>query len=611
MGLCLAAELAGLGVRVLVVEVRESVEVRPKATVLHARSVQCLVRRGYGGDVVPVEYGAPPVGVRVGVGVGEGGCGEGVLRGRMPVAGGVAAGSSAGVRDGVLPGGGVPGGGVVAGRVSVGGVDSVCAGGGPAVGVRAFGVAGVSAVAGSVGGGVSSVFHFAGLGGLVISAPVGEPVPVVRCVQAELEAGFERLARVAGARVVRGVSVEGLVVEGDCVRVVGRGGSGVVSWRAGFVVGADGARSVVRELAGFGCRSCPATVRALMGWVRPGRVGDLVAGWHRTRRGWVVVKDAGDGGVHVRTLNCAGGEAEGVRGRPVGLEELRREVSWIAGRDVAMGEGRWLSRFSDFSRVARTFRRGRVLLAGDAAHVHFPVGGQGLSTGLLDAVNLGWKLALCVRGGAGEELLDSYDVERRPAAQRVVDNTRAQLALMRPGAELDPLRDLFGALMRGGGAGGLGEMVSAQDTVLPVAEGSCSPWEGRFLRNVVLRTGRGVMDVIGLLRGGAGPVLLLAGEGGGGFAEQVRGWPGVVRVVRVASVPGVDCDALLVRPDGYIAWAADGGRGLDVALTALLGPGRGAATPPPPRARAATPVAGLAAGPVGSRWSPGTAPAVR
>lgn len=513
VGLCLAAELAGAGVRVLVVEVRESVEVRPKATVLHARSVQCLVRRGYGGDVVPVEWGAPVAGV-----------------------------SAAGVSAGW-------------GGALVGGVSGV---------------------------GVSSVFHFGGLGGLVISAPVGEPVPVVRCVQAELEVGFERRARLAGVRVVRGVVVEGLEVEGDCVRVVGRGPWGVVSWRAGFVVGADGARGVVRELAGFGCRSWPASARALMGWVRPSRVGELVAGWHRTRRGWVVVKEAGDGGVHVRTLNCGGGEVEGVRGRPVSLGELRGEVSWIVGRDVVLGEGRWLSRFSDFSRVAGSFRRGRVLLAGDAAHVHFPVGGQGLSTGLLDAVNLGWKLALCVRGVAGEELLDSYDVERRAAALRVVESTRAQLALMRPGAELDPLRDLFGSLMREGGAGGLGQMVSAQDTVLPVAEGSVSGCEGRFLRNVVLRAGRGVTDVVGVLRGGAGPVLLLAGESGGCFVDQVRGWSRVVRVVRVASIPGVDCEALLVRPDGYIAWAADGGRGLDVALRAMLGPGvcGGPAGPP-------------------------------
>ncbi|WP_323180764.1 FAD-dependent monooxygenase [Streptomyces sp. NBC_00638] len=660
VGLCLAAELAGLGVGVLVVEVRESVEVRPKATVLHARSVQCLVRRGYGGDVVPVEWGTPAAGMPAdGASVGWM-SGAGASAGRLPVAGvpvggvagagrlagvGAVAASGVGVTSAGVPAGvgaAASGVGVASAGVSSGGVSASVGASAPAsVGVGALAGASVgvgASVETGVGCGVSSVFHFGGLGGLVISAPVGEPVPVVRCVQAELEVGFERRARLAGARVVRGVSVTDVVVEGDGVRVVGCGPLGWVSWRASFVVGADGGRGVVRELGGFGCRSWPASVRALMGWVRPVRVGDLVEGWHRTRRGWVVVKGAGDGGVHVRTLNCSGGEAEGVRGRPVSLGKLGREVSWIVGRDVVLGEGRWLSRFSDFSRVAGSFRRGRVLLAGDAAHVHFPVGGQGLSTGLLDAVNLGWKLALCVRGGAGEGLLDSYDVERRAAALRVVDNTRAQLALMRPGAELDPLRELVGGLMRDGGAGGLGEMVSAQDTVLPVAEGSSSPCEGRFLRNGVLRTGRGVTDVIGLLRGGAGPVLLLAGKAGkegAGFAEQVGGWSGVVRVVRVASVPGVDCEALLVRPDGYIAWASDGGRGLDAALTALLGPGRAATVPPPaagPAAgqaagpvagqaagpvagQAAGPVAGQAAGPVagpvGSRWSSGTVPAVR
>ncbi|MET9904918.1 FAD-dependent monooxygenase [Streptomyces sp. NPDC006446] len=531
VGLCLAAELAGSGVRVLVVEAREAVSLRPKATTLHARSVQCLVRRGYGGDVVPTEWGTSAP--------------------KPPAAGALAGGKSAG--------------GVLAGRI-------------PAPETKAVGAAGRcqggrgagGAAADGPGSGRSSVFHFAGLGGLVISAPSGEPAPVVKCVQAELEAGFERRALAAGARVVRGVSVTGLEVEGDSVRVVGRGPSGCVSWRAGFVVGADGARSVVRELAGFGCRTWPASARALMGWVRFGRVGELGEGWHRTPHGWIVVKDAGDGGAHVRTLNCGGGEVDGARHRPVSLEELRKEVSWIAGRDVAMSEGRWLSRFSDFSRLARSFRKGRVLLAGDAAHVHFPIGGQGLSTGLLDAVNLGWKLASCVRGRAGESLLDSYDMERRPAAQRVVDNTRAQLALMRPGVELDPLRDLFGGLMCRGGVGGLGEMISAQDTVLPVAEVSSSAWEGRFLRNIALRTGRGVTDVIGLLQGG-GPVLLLTGEAGARFAGTARPWAQAVRVVRVDSVPRVDCGALLVRPDGYVAWASDSGTGLDVALATLLG----------------------------------------
>jgi hypothetical protein len=235
-------------------------------------------------------------------------------------------------------------------------------------------------------------------------------------------------------------------------------------------------------------------------------------------------------------------------------------------------DARWLSRFSDFSRLVVSYRRGRILLAGDAAHVHFPIGGQGLGTGVLDAVNLGWKLALTVRGRAGAGLLDSYDRERRPAAQRVIDNTRAQLALMRPGPELDPLRALFGELLAGGGESGvLASMVSAQDTVLPARGADCSPWEGTFLPNVVLRTREGLADVIGLLREGSA-LLLLFGDGGGnrGYAEQARGWAGLVRVVHAEPVPQLACDALLVRPDGYIAWAS-GAEGPAAALTAYFG----------------------------------------
>jgi hypothetical protein len=209
--------------------------------------------------------------------------------------------------------------------------------------------------------------------------------------------------------------------------------------------------------------------------------------------------------------------------------------------------------------------------------VHFPIGGQGLSAGLLDALDLGWKLAFTLAGTAGGGLLDTYGAERRPAAQRVIDQTRAQLALMRPDPGLDPLRELFGELMVRGGSEGsvLASMVSGQDTVLPARGGGCSPWEGRFVPNVVLDTGEGRTDVVGLLGAGR-PLLLLFGEGAGRFACRVRPWAGVVRVVRAAAVAEVDCEALLVRPDGYAGWAAGGGE-LEDALRAYFGPGDAAA----------------------------------
>ncbi|MFF3616659.1 FAD-dependent monooxygenase [Streptomyces sp. NPDC002580] len=481
VGMLLACELAGRGVRTVVVESRTGVSRCPRATVLHARAVQSLARCGHLAGLV---------------GGGEGGVG-------------------------------VPAGGA---------------------------------------------FHFAGIPGLVISAPAAEPQPVLKCSQEELERHFERRARAAGARILRGHRVTEVGQGPGGVRVVARGPGGVVVCRGGYLVGADGARSLVRRQAGFVSRDCPATVSAMAGEVGVEEGAGLEEGWRRTERGWVVARHVGGGRVRLRTLNCQGAHAR--RDLPLLLEELRREVGWITGGDVVMRDPRWLSRFSDFSRLAASFRKGRILLAGDAAHVHFPVGGQGLSTGVLDAVNLGWKLALAVRGRAGAGLLDTYDQERRPAAQRVIDNTRAQLALMRPGPELDPLRALFGELLaKGGESGVLASMVSAQDTVLPARGTVSSAWEGTFLHNAVLRTREGLTDVIGLLRGGS-LLLLLFGEAGGGYAQQVRGWDGLVRVVHAEPVPQLACDALLVRPDGYIAWASGAG-GPAAALRACLGRGAG------------------------------------
>lgn len=482
VGMVLACELAGYGVVTVVVEAGSAVSRRPKATTLHARTVQCLVRRGY--------------------------------------------------------------------------LDGLSHSGGGA-------------------GQATSPFHFAGIPGLGISAPAAEPEPVLKRAQEELEHHFEERARAAGALILRGHRVTGVRQDPDGVRLTADGPDGPVTCTAEYLVGADGARSTVREQAGFASRTYPATVSALAGDVLLEEPGALEEGWRRTPRGWIVAKSLPGGGTRLRTLNCAGAHSE--RHRPPTLQELRDEVSRIVGRDVPMRAPKWLSRFSDFSRLALSYREGRILLAGDAAHVHFPIGGQGLSTGLLDAVDLGWKLALTVRGRAGEGLLDSYDRERRPAAQRVIDNTRAQLALMRPAPELDPLRALFSELLGGERESGvLASMVSAQDTVLPTRAADASPWEGRFLHNVGLTTRQGRTDVIDLLLPGR-PLLLLQGAAGDGvYAEQARGWAGLLRVVRAEPAPELPCEALLVRPDGYIAWAAGGGA-LDAALTAYFGAGGGAA----------------------------------
>ncbi|MGW0393809.1 FAD-dependent monooxygenase [Streptomyces sp. NPDC003042] len=402
-------------------------------------------------------------------------------------------------------------------------------------------------------------FHFAGIPGLVITAPETEPEPILKYPQAELERLFEARARAAGARVLRGHRVTGIGEERDGVRLRVEGPDGPTTYFVEYVVGADGARSTVREQVGIGSDVGQATVSALTGHVTLGDAAAWEPGWRRTPRGWIISKHTPGGGTHIRTLNCASAHED--RQRTPSLEEFRREVSRIAGHDVAMGEPRWISRFSDFTQLARTFRTGRTFLVGDAAHVHFPIGGQGLSTGVLDALNLSWKLALAVRGEAGEGLLDTYDLERRPAAQRVVDNTRAQLALMRPGREVDALRRVFGGLLA---ADHLKDAISAQDTLYPTYTSRPSPWEGRFLSNARLTTRDGETDVIRLLRDGR-PLLLLFGEKAGGYLEEARPWSGTLNAALATQTPGMPYEALLVRPDGYIAWGP-GGAGLADAL---------------------------------------------
>ncbi|WP_030713981.1 FAD-dependent monooxygenase [Streptomyces sp. NRRL S-237] len=408
-----------------------------------------------------------------------------------------------------------------------------------------------------VGRGLAEGFHFAGAPGLVITAPASEPRPVLGRSQAELERDFERRARERGVDVLRGHRVTDIVQGPDAVHVTALGPDGERRFTAEYVVGADGARSTVRERLGFTADTHPATVSALLGLVRLTDPDTVPYGWHRTPRGWTIAGVSPYGHSRLITMDFRGPHPD--RHAPLTLDELRREGERIVGHRMPMTDARFLSRFSDFSRLVRNFRQGRVLLAGDAAHIHFPVGGQGLNLGLQDALNLSWKLAHTLAGTAGKDLLDTYDTERRPAGQRVIDNTRAQVALMRPDPGLDPLRDLVAELLEIDAANThVGHMISAQETVYPARTGRGSRGEGRFLPNLPLTTAAGPTDLIRLLLPGR-PLLLLLGEAGRAHAEQGAAWAHVVRTVSATPARPLPWDAVLVRPDGYIAWAPDGG----------------------------------------------------
>ena len=398
-------------------------------------------------------------------------------------------------------------------------------------------------------------FHFAGMPGLKIGAPRGEPKSVLKIPQAELERLIEKRALECGATVLRSHRVTGVVQHADRVAVLAEGPEGTVELTADYLVGADGSRSTVRQQIGFTAEVHPATVSALMGRVRFTDRGSVPPGWTRTARGWVVCTMSADGEGLVRTARFDGPCQD--RRALVTLSELSSEVAFILGRDVPLVEPSSLSRFSDFTRLVHRFSDGRVFLAGDAAHVQFPVGGQGLSTGLQDAFNLGWKIAYVVRGIMGEHLLSTYHDERWPAARSVVDNTRAQLALMRPGRELDPLRELFASLLSLEGVNEyIGSLISAQETVYPAPSSAASPWVGRFFPNQRIETPQGTVDIAEMQHDGRA-VLLLSSGAGTRYEAEARGRENALRVVRANGETALPHDALLIRPDGYVAWTAD------------------------------------------------------
>jgi 3-(3-hydroxy-phenyl)propionate hydroxylase len=273
-------------------------------------------------------------------------------------------------------------------------------------------------------------------------------------------------------------------------------------------------------------------------------------------------------------------EADATSSGEPGLSDLSRALVTAYGTDFGVHSPRWISRFTDATRQAESYREGRVLLAGDAAHVHSPVGGQGLNSGVQDAMNLGWKLARVVHGTAPDGLLDTYHAERHPVGARVLKGTMAMVALMRSDARNDALRET------------IAEVVSLREPSTVLAGrfsgldiqydlGKGHPLLGRRMPDLDIVTDGGAIRVYELLHD-AGAVLLDLGEAGGRL--DAAGWDDRVRVVAAAhegawelpvlgEVPSPT--AVLIRPDGYVAWVGDGtDAGLAEALTAWLGPRR-------------------------------------
>ena len=352
--------------------------------------------------------------------------------------------------------------------------------------------------------------------------------------------------------------------------------------RAEYLVGCDGGRSLIRKAAGIEFPGWDPTTSNLIAEVEiaeepPTGIHRNAFGVHsfgrreyKIRDGKVVYMDGGPVGVMV-TEQHVGSTTEPT------LRDLSETLIAVCGTDYGIHSPTWISRFTDMTRQAAAYRDRRVLLAGDAAHVHAPDGGQGLNTGVQDAVNLGWKLAQVVKGTSPESLLDTYHAERHPVAARVLRTTMASVALRRPDERTKALRDTMAELL------GMDEprrrfaaMMSGLDIHYDLGEGH--PLLGRRMPDLDLITDNGPLRVFALLHD-ARPVLLNLGEPGG---FDIAPWADRVQLIdakydRVWELPALGAvaapTAVLIRPDGHVAWVGDRQPvGLPDALTTWFGP---------------------------------------
>ncbi|WP_369356268.1 FAD-dependent monooxygenase [Streptomyces sp. cg2] len=358
---------------------------------------------------------------------------------------------------------------------------------------------------------------------------------------------LERLlaARAAelGVALRRGVSLTGLDADDQGVHVHTSEGS----LRAGWLVGCDGGRSTVRRLAGFPFPGTAPEITGHQAIVEMTGADALGAGWTWTDTGTYV---HGPMTGRILTVEFDGPPAD--RDAPITAEELQTSLRRVSGvPDVTITKVHTATRFTDNARQVPDYRRGRVLLAGDAAHVHSPFGGQGLNLGIGDAMNLGWKLAATVHGRAPEGLLDTYTAERHPIGAWVLEWTRAQVALMRPESHAQALREV------------IAELSGTTDATTFFVKKISGVWQRYDLPGSHPLTGRSAPDLelsdghrlADHLHDGRGLLLDLADDPA--LRERAAGHQDRVRVLTVACPDRPDLAGLLVRPDGCTAWAAE------------------------------------------------------
>jgi 3-(3-hydroxy-phenyl)propionate hydroxylase len=377
-----------------------------------------------------------------------------------------------------------------------------------------------------------------------------------------------------GVPVLRGRELSGFAQDEAGVDVELEGGDAI---RAQYLVGCDGGRSVVRKAAGIEFPGWEPTVSHLLAEARLAKTPEEW-GIHRNEHGISALSPPNDDGVAgVMVTEREVGTAEPT------LEDLSEELVAAYGTDFGIHSPTWLTRFTDATRQAATYRAGRVLLAGDAAHIHYPASGQGLGIGVQDAVNLGWKLAQVVNGTSSPALLDTYEAERHPVAAAALQSTMAQTALMRSDPRVEALRGVVADLLGTDEARRrYGAMLAGLDIHYDRGEGH--PLLGRRLPDLELATADGPRRLYCWLHE-ARPLLLDLGAAGG-LAESLAPWADRVQLVEATYDgpwelpvlgPVTAPAAVFVRPDGYVGWVAEqaGIAGLEDALAAWCGPPAG------------------------------------
>jgi 2-polyprenyl-6-methoxyphenol hydroxylase-like FAD-dependent oxidoreductase len=392
-----------------------------------------------------------------------------------------------------------------------------------------------------------------------------------------------------GVPIYRGREVTGFAQDDTGVDVEVSDGQSHETLRADYLVGCDGGHSLVRKAAGIEFSGWDPTTSNLIAEVELAEEPEW--GLRRDEKGIRSFARLEDGGPGARVGVMVTEQHVEHTGDPT-LRDLSEALIAAWGTDYGVHSPTWISRFTDMARQAASYRNGRVLLAGDAAHVHYPVGGQGLNIGVQDAVNLGWKLAQVVKGTSPESLLDSYHAERHPVAARVLRNTMAQIALLRPDDRTVALHEIMSDLLsmdepRKRFAG----MMSGLDIRYDLGEGvggegrEGHPLLGRRMPDLDLVTsdGNGPLRVFTLLHA-ARPVLLDFSAPGDDKLGGCEPWADRVQMINATYAGGWELPvlgavtaptAVLIRPDGHVVWVGEGGGrdlGLRDALTTWFGP---------------------------------------